>query len=502
MNSNSVNIRRTIGLVGLAVGLSAMPAAGQATYQWFGLGDGVSFSDPLNWSPSGLPGSLDEAKFDGAGSQTISFASSPVNAITSVENDTVLFNLTGQTYTSSALIVGDRLTDVGMLTINGGHLVTDTNPAKIGRRSPANGTLILTNSATMTNLRDLLVGDEGVGHFQIDAGCAATSFITFLANADTATGDAVIRGQWTIQNSALIGNGGVGSLSVEAGGIVNVGFETKVGDDEFSSGSLTIDGTGSALTSTAATTVGNFGTGSLTVSNGGQLTTAQLKIADDAVADVLVDAGTIIDTIGTGIGNRATGTLTLANGGMVHSPLVTVVSLGTLSGSGTINGPVLNDGVVEPGNGTGTLNVTGAYNQPLGILNIEIGGPTAGTEYDQLLVGGASTLGGTLNVSLVNGYNPSNGSFVILQGGTVSGAFVVENLPAGFSISYEADRVMVSIGSSCAADLNGDGGLDFFDVLQYLDAFSNGDPQADLTGDGAIDFFDVLQYLNLFSAGC
>ena len=62
MNRNSMNIRHTIGLVGLAVGLGAMPAAGQATFEWFGTGDGVSFSDPLNWSPSGLPGVLDEAR--------------------------------------------------------------------------------------------------------------------------------------------------------------------------------------------------------------------------------------------------------------------------------------------------------------------------------------------------------------------------------------------------------------------------------------------------------
>jgi probable HAF family extracellular repeat protein len=55
---------------------------------------------------------------------------------------------------------------------------------------------------------------------------------------------------------------------------------------------------------------------------------------------------------------------------------------------------------------------------------------------------------------------------------------------------------------SCAADLTGDGILDFFDVAAFLAAFSAQDPIADLTGDGIFDFFDVAAYLADFSAGC
>jgi len=57
-------------------------------------------------------------------------------------------------------------------------------------------------------------------------------------------------------------------------------------------------------------------------------------------------------------------------------------------------------------------------------------------------------------------------------------------------------------GVSCAADFNGDGLLDFFDLSAFLAAFSAQDPSADFNGDGAFDFFDVSTYLNLFSAGC
>ncbi len=56
--------------------------------------------------------------------------------------------------------------------------------------------------------------------------------------------------------------------------------------------------------------------------------------------------------------------------------------------------------------------------------------------------------------------------------------------------------------ASCRADLNADGLLDFFDVMMFLQLFSDQDPQADFTGEGAFDFFDVSLFLQEFSDGC
>ncbi|MCB1246270.1 MAG: hypothetical protein KDB69_03275 [Acidimicrobiia bacterium] len=502
MNSKTTT-HRLVGFAGLAVAFASAPAGAQATFEWLGNGDGQSFSDSANWSPVGLPGTLDEAKFDSASSWVVTFSSNPFNAITSIENDTVQFNLGTRTYTTRALSVGERLGDVGMLTLQGGTFVTTTGLAQVGRLSPSTGTLHLTGGTALHTQRDLIIGDEGDGSLVIDAGSSATSLITFIADEEGSSGDAVIRGLWTIQNSALIGNSGDGAMTVEAGGDVVVGFETKVGDNDFSTGSLTVTGAGSTLTSTAPTTIGNFGTGSLVVSNGGLLTTAQLKIADDATGSVLVSGGSIVDTVGTTVGNRATGSLTLANGGTVQSPLVSVAPIGTLGGSGTIQGNVLSNGTTAPGSTLGALQITGTYTQPLGTVNIQIGGTTAGVNHDQIVVGGTATLGGTLNVTLVNGFNPTDGEFVIVQGGTVTGTFAVENLPLGFSIAYEAGRVVVSIGdSSCIADFNNDGFVDFFDVVAFLAVFNDGTPEADLNNDGVIDFFDVVAFLNEFTIGC
>lgn len=55
---------------------------------------------------------------------------------------------------------------------------------------------------------------------------------------------------------------------------------------------------------------------------------------------------------------------------------------------------------------------------------------------------------------------------------------------------------------SCKADWNGDGALDFFDMLAFLSDWANGNMAADCNGDGVLDFFDVLEFLNALAVGC
>lgn len=59
-----------------------------------------------------------------------------------------------------------------------------------------------------------------------------------------------------------------------------------------------------------------------------------------------------------------------------------------------------------------------------------------------------------------------------------------------------------TLAAPCAADLTGDGELNFFDISVFLAAFSAQDPSADINNDGVFNFFDVSGYINLFSAGC
>ncbi len=54
----------------------------------------------------------------------------------------------------------------------------------------------------------------------------------------------------------------------------------------------------------------------------------------------------------------------------------------------------------------------------------------------------------------------------------------------------------------CAADMNHDGALDFFDISAFLSALSDGDANADFHADGVFNFFDVSAFLDALSAGC
>ena len=54
----------------------------------------------------------------------------------------------------------------------------------------------------------------------------------------------------------------------------------------------------------------------------------------------------------------------------------------------------------------------------------------------------------------------------------------------------------------CPADFNGDGSIDFFDYLDFVNAYTAGTPNADFNGDGSVDFFDYLDFVDAFSTGC
>ncbi len=79
--------------------------------------------------------------------------------------------------------------------------------------------------------------------------------------------------------------------------------------------------------------------------------------------------------------------------------------------------------------------------------------------------------------------------------------------PTGYEIwvatASEAIAVIAVEGdTSCGADFNADGVLNFFDVQAFLAAFSVQDPAADIVADGAFNFFDVQAFLAQFAAGC
>jgi hypothetical protein len=64
------------------------------------------------------------------------------------------------------------------------------------------------------------------------------------------------------------------------------------------------------------------------------------------------------------------------------------------------------------------------------------------------------------------------------------------------------DDFCVLQGSTCLADVNGDGIVDFGDVGKFVTDFAAQSIDADLNGDGIVDFGDVGEFVNAFNAGC
>ena len=115
--------------------------------------------------------------------------------------------------------------------------------------------------------------------------------------------------------------------------------------------------------------------------------------------------------------------------------------LGDVNGVGNYTGNVRFSAQFSPGSSAAAVSLENFQLDPTTTLKIELGGVNAGTEFDQLNFTGLGVVDGTLNVSLINGFNPQPGNaFAFIRGGVLlSGAFDTMNLPPldpGFSWSY------------------------------------------------------------------
>jgi hypothetical protein len=132
------------------------------------------------------------------------------------------------------------------------------------------------------------------------------------------------------------------------------------------------------------------------------------------------------------------------------TPSPTTLAGGTLSGTGTVAGALTTTGgVLAPGDAPGRLAIAGDYTEESGgTLAIGIAGPTPGTEFDQLLVGGAASLAGALSVTDQAGYEPPLGqTFKIMSHAPPSkGSFSSVGGPSAaiFGVAYEPEGVTLT----------------------------------------------------------
>jgi hypothetical protein len=319
----------------------------------------------------------------------------------------------------------------GALTLNNGSIELAARSRLIFQGTQTlMGTCTVTFSGVATDDSALLVPGNG-DTLTIAPGITVRGNSGFVGSV---TGGALInQGTITAQSGGTLTVQGIANF---AGGTLTGGTWQAVGNSTLrllgadvvtNTAGILLDGAASHLYSDAGTTnalaglATNATTGSLTISNGANLSTG-----------IFNNQGSLTVGLGstfTASGNYTTGGSTIVDGALVANNTVTVSSGGNLSGSGTVSANIANNGLVSPGSSPGILTVNGDYSQAsTGVLNIEIGGTTAGSQYDQLSISGLATLAGTLNIRLINGFGPIQGqSFTAMSFGSHSGSFATIN---------------------------------------------------------------------------
>jgi hypothetical protein len=146
--------------------------------------------------------------------------------------------------------------------------------------------------------------------------------------------------------------------------------------------------------------------------------------------------------------------VTRLSGGSIFAPSNKLFEIagGSVTGSGDIEAVISNGGTFAPGSSAGKLTVTGTYSQTTdGSLQIEIGGNIVETEYDQLQISGVASLAGSLNITLINSFDPNiNDTFEILTYGSHDGEFeTIQGLAIGagkaFVASYTPTGLILTV---------------------------------------------------------
>ena len=192
---------------------------------------------------------------------------------------------------------------------------------------------------------------------------------------------------------------------------------------------------------------------------------------------------------------------TIIDGSLVLNPGGTVtLDGGVLGGDGLVVAHVNNvAGAVSPGSSAGTLTVDGNYTQGFdGVFAVEVGGTRPG-QFDVLAITNNATLGGMLDVTFIDDFDPQIGQmFTIMTANDVFGVFDFVDSCAGLSVAYNKTSVVLTITTGCATcpwDCGGDndGNVGIVDFLALLAQWgSPGTCDFNGGGVGINDFLELL----------
>lgn len=362
---------------------------------------GVPGSSNTGTSVSGIVGTF----YAGVGTVTVSGTDSAGNASSWIN--------------SGQLMVGRYGT--GTLTVEGGGIVSNT-VGYIGADADSVGTGTGTvnvsgsdgngHASTWTNSGFLYVGSQGHATLNITDGgkvSSAGSGIAYWTSNDDigSTGIVTVAGNgstWTNSGVLYVGAWGTGTLKVEDGGKVSNG-EAYIGyyGDYSGDNSATVSGAGSTWENAGDLYVGVFGTGALTVEDGGKVSNdgdAYIGYANTGTATV---SGAGSDWTGLGdlyVGYYGSGTLTVEKGAAVSNAdaVIGLSADGKVTVSGTGTTWTSNDLYVGY-DGDGTLTVADGAEVGAATIDLAEDAGSTGTINIGAAAGDPAAAAGTLDVA-------------------------------------------------------------------------------------------------------
>jgi len=365
---------------------------------------------------------------------------------------------------SSQLRVGENGT--GTLDIESGGTVTDMDGI-LGTWAGSNGTANVSGTWTRngTGAGKVVVGNSGTGTLNIKSGGSVVDAGSFIGYRAGSTGTANVSGEWTNSGTMTVGYSSDGTLNIEDGGVVSaaaviLGFDGD-GDGaieieqggtliagQISKGdgaaALTVDGGTVRASADQSDFLSNFGVGEVLFTSGGAVFDTdghEIEVAAPLSGEgglTKSGAGTLLlsgSNSYTGVTDVAEGMLEI-NGHLTGSSRIDVESGATLGGMGIIDGDVTikSGGILVADDNPGALALGSLTLDPGATLSFKLGDFS-----DPLAVNGQLTLGGTLSISLADGFSANVGDlFDIVAFESVDGAFSdIQGLVLGDGLAFQ-----------------------------------------------------------------
>ncbi len=285
----------------------------------------------------------------------------------------------------ATLCVGDS--GAGTLTIRNGGAVSNATIGHLGFNAGSTGTVTVDGAGSSWTNSGLVVGFRGTGTLTIQNGGAVSNVGNgFLGYNGGSTGTATVDGAgstWTNSFNLFVGYFGTGMLTIANGGAVSTASGMQIAAFAGSTGTLNIgaaSGQAAAAPGTLTTPSVAFGAGTGSIVFNHTASNYNFAPVISGAGSVTVENGTtILTATNTYSGPTTVNGGTLAVNGSIANSAVTVNAGGTLGGNGTVGNTTVNGGgVLAPGNSIGTLTVGGnlAFSAG-GIYRVEVSASAA-----------------------------------------------------------------------------------------------------------------------------